>query len=152
MQLKIRPFDETGKAEIKRIRGEIIEGKFIFTLDAASYEIPAFEILEDRRGLYAIVDEGVIDLGFEYYIKIQAEYDVNEGQEGPPGCAISFEKRSDSIKLKEVLIDQKIDIDNVNLLNRTSRNFMTVHFSPSGIKNGTSYPLSMDKEQNVISN
>jgi len=61
MQLKIRPFDETGKAEIKRIRGEIIEGKFIFTLDAASYEIPAFEILEDRRGLYAIVDEGVMD-------------------------------------------------------------------------------------------
>ena len=150
MQLKIRPFDETGKAEIKRISGEISEGKFVLTLDAASYEIPVLEVLEDQRGLYAIVDEDVIELGFEYYIKIEAEYDVNEAVQGSPGCAISFEKRNDSIKLKEALIDQAMNIDSVNLLNRTSQPFMTVYFGPSGIKNGTGYPLSTHKEENVI--
>jgi hypothetical protein len=149
MNFKIRPFDDTCEAQIKHIKGDIIEDKFILTLDSANYEIPITEVNNDHHGIFAIVNEGIIELGFEYFIEIKLEYG-DETRENLHGCAISFEKRKDPNDIGSKLIAN--NIDHVNLLSRTSDPFMILYFSQSGVLNGRSFPLQSHKEEKVIAN
>ena len=142
--LKLRPFDETCEAEISHIKGDIIQKNFILTLDAANYAIPTLEVHKDHHGIFAIVEEGIIELGFEYFIRIEPEYGSKASLSG---CAISFEKRKNATDVHSILIDSCINIDNVNLLNRNSDPFMILYFGPSGAVNGKSFPKPNYKTQ-----
>jgi len=147
MKLKIRPFNEVFEGQIKSVSGNIIEKEFVITIDSAKYKIPILEIAEDHRGPYVVVEECFVDLGFNYFIKIQAEYD---GPDSLPGCEISFGLMNDSKEIKEIILNQGIDPENVNLLHNPAFEYITIYFGPSGTKNGkgqmmTTQKMSKDK-------
>ena len=141
MRLKIRPFEETCDGEIKAVKGEIIEERFIFSLDAASYEIPVQEIAEDNYGQYAIAEEFSIDLGFNYYLKLNPEYSPDETPDVTPGAELCFGIKVVNENINEVLLYHNIDLNRVNLLNNDCHDIMTIYFSHSGIKNGKGFPV-----------
>jgi len=142
MKLKIRPFKDEFEGQIRFVSGDIVENQFFISIDAASYKIPIVEISEDHRGPYVLVEEGLIDLGFNYFLKVQAEYD---GPDSLPGCEVSFGVMNDSKKIDDILLDHGVDVEKINLMHNPATEFITIYFGPSGRKNGKGQMITREK-------
>ena len=138
MNFKLRPFQRIiecpGMRPAITAKGEITDGTYISSLDAASFHLPTVEVGNDTRGAYAIVSEAEIPIENGLLLKVSSEFQPGCSV---PGCELQLARPGNSQRIQEQLRLNGIDPLKVNFL-IPQEGFVSVSFSSQGTVIGTS--------------
>jgi len=151
MKLKLRPFERI----IERLEGQpsirasgIIEGdKLVLSFDDDVHLLREIEIGEDELGVYALLEEQLLEVGGGYFLRISAEYEEPfEGVEPEPGCQVCLFQPENQKPYRDAVIARRMDPSSVNLMVPHSSS-VSVYFNSFGRFNGSgtiAFPMSDD--------